>query len=152
MSLVVSIETSSLTKNQKEIVKVIYNELKNIVLELINEIKDTDIDNISVEDITKKIFIIISQSIKIVEKTKVNNNKLDGADKKQIVLELGKILLVTEIPDKNVTDIIIPIYDAVAEEILETIIDVSSQVNTEIKKGCGVLLTKIKEKLSQCIK
>ena len=30
MSLVVSIETSSLTKNQKEIVKVIYNELKTI--------------------------------------------------------------------------------------------------------------------------
>jgi len=151
MSLQISIESSSLTKTQKQIVQVVYNELKNVIMELINDLKQIDVENIYIEDISKKIFIIISQSIKIVEKTKVNNKKLEGADKKQIVLELGKIVLYTEIPDTNITSVIIPIYDTIAEEILETIIDVSSQVNTEVKKGCGIIFSKIKEKINKCV-
>ena len=152
MSLEITIESSSLTKDQKVIVKAIYNELKTLILDVINELKHMDSECISVEDISKKIFIIISQCIKLVEKTKVNNESLQGADKKQIVLELGKIVIITEVPDKNITDTIVPIYDAVAEEILETIIDVTSHVNTEVKKGCGILFTKIKEKISACIR
>ena len=151
MSLEISIESSSLTKNQKKIVNAIYNELKETITDLIEEFKTVDVDNISIEDVSKKVFIIISQCIKIIEKVKVNQKKLSGADKKQIVLELGKIVLKTEIPDDNVTSIIIPIYDAVAEEILETIIDVSSQVNTEVKKGCGIIFNKLKEKMSNCL-
>lgn len=151
MSLEISIESSSLTKNQKKIVNAIYNELKETITDLIEEFKTVDVDNISIEDVSKKVFIIISQCIKIIEKVKVNQKKLSGADKKQIVLELGKIVLKTEIPDDNVTSIIIPLYDAMAEEILETIIDVSSQVNTEVKKGCGIIFNKLKEKMSNCL-
>ena len=144
MSLQITLESSSLTKYQKQIVNVIYSELKQIISELIDELKELNIDDISVEEISKTIFIIISQCIKIVEKTKVNNKNLDGADKKQIVLELGKIVLYTEISDTNITSVIIPIYDTIAEDILETIVDVSSQVNTEVKKGCGIILDKLK--------
>jgi hypothetical protein len=151
MSLEVTIESSSLTKYQKQIVKVVYTELKNNILEVIEEIKQMDPNNISIEEISKKILIIISQCIKIIEKTKVNKKPLEGADKKQIVLELGKITISTEIEDNNITSVILPIYDTVAEDILETIIDVSSHVNIEVKKGCAVLFTKIKHKLSQCL-
>ena len=86
MSLEITIESSSLTKDQKVIVKAIYNELKTLILDVINELKHMDPECISIEDISKKIFIIISQCIKLVEKTKVNNKSLQGADKKQIVL------------------------------------------------------------------
>ena len=152
MSLQVTIESSSLTPYQKTIVQVVYTELKNQLMTIINEIKEINIEAISVEDISKYIFIIISKCIKLVEKTKVNNKKLSGSDKKQIVLELGKIAIYTEIDNESITEIIIPIYDTVAEEILETIIDVSSHVNTEVRKGCLQLFNKIKHNILGCLR
>ena len=152
MSLQVTIESSSLTPYQKTIVKVVYTELKKQLMTIINEIKEINIEAIEVEDISKYIFIIISKCIKLVEQTKVNNKKLSGADKKQIVLELGKIVIYTEIDNDSITEIIIPIYDTVAEDILETIIDVSSHVNTEVRKGCLCLFTKIKHNLAGCLR
>lgn len=151
MSLIVTIENYSLTDYQKQIVKVVYDEIKPMIISIIEEFKQMDIDHVSPEDISKNIFVIISTCIKIIEKTKVNNKNIDGSDKKQIVLELGKIIINTEIDNTSITNIINPIYDALAEEILETLIDVSSHVNTEVKKGCLVLFVKIKEKLSQCL-
>ena len=151
MSLIVNIENYSLTEYQKQIVKVIYDEIKPLIKSIIDELKNIDVNDISPEDISKKIFTIVTTCIKIVEKTKVNHQKISGSDKKQIVLELGKIIINTEIKDTTITDIINPIYDVLAEEVLETVIDVSSHVNTEVKKGCGVLYNKLKEKLTQCI-
>jgi|TARA_B110000211_G_C14048785_1_gene540222 hypothetical protein len=151
MSLIVTIENYSLTDYQKQIVKVVYDEIKPMILSVIEELKNINVDNVSPEYISKNIFVIISTCIKIIEKTKVNNKNIDGSDKKQIVLELGKIIINTEIDNTSITNIINPIYDALAEEILETLIDVSSHVNTEVKKGCLVLFVKIKEKLSQCL-
>ena len=151
MSLIVTIENYSLTDYQKQIVKVVYDEIKPMILSVIEELKNINVDNVSPEYISKNIFVIISTCIKIIEKTTVNNKNIDGSDKKQIVLELGKIIINTEIDNTSITNIINPIYDALAEEILETLIDVSSHVNTEVKKGCLVLFVKIKEKLSQCL-
>jgi|TARA_B110000902_G_C14070245_1_gene498998 hypothetical protein len=151
MSLIVNIENYSLTEYQKQIVKVVYDEIKPVILSIIEELKQIDINNVSPEDISKKIFIIVTTCIKIIEKTKVNNKKIDGGDKKQIVLELGKIIINTEIDNTSITDIINPIYDTLAEDVLETVIDVSSQVNTEVKKGCLIMFVKLKEKISQCI-
>ena len=151
MSLIVTIENYSLTEYQKQIVKVVYDEIKPMIISIINEFKQMDIDHVSPEDISKKIFVIISTCIKILEKTKVNNKKIKGSDKKQIVLELGKIIINTEIDNTAITDVINPIYDTLAEEVLETLIDVSSHVNTEVKKGCVVLFVRLKEKLSQCL-
>jgi len=151
MSLIVTIDNYSLTDYQKLIVKVVYDEIKPMIASIIEEFKQIDIEHVSPEDISKKIFVIISICIKIIEKTKVNNKKIDGSDKKQIVLELGKIIINTEIDNTSITSVINPIYDALAEEVLETLIDVSSNVNTEVKKGCLVLFVKLKEKLSQCL-
>ena len=151
MSLIINIENYSLTEYQKQIVKVVYDEIKPLILSIIEELKKIDINNVLPEDISKYIFIIVSTCIKIIEKTKVNNKKIDGGDKKQIVLELGKIIINTEIDNTAITDIINPIYDTLAEDVLETVIDVSSQVNTEVKKGCLIMFVKLKEKLSQCI-
>ena len=151
MSLIVTIENYSLTDYQKQIVKVVYDEIKPMISSIIDEFKQMNIENVSPEDISKKIFVIISTCIKIIEKTKVNNKKIEGSDKKQIVLELGKIIINTEIDNTSITDVINPIYDALAEEVLETLIDVSSHVNTEVKKGCLVLFVNLKEKLSQCL-
>jgi predicted transcriptional regulator len=151
MSLIVTIENYSLTDYQKQIVKVVYDEIKPMISSIIDEFKQMNIENVSPEDISKKIFVIISTCIKIIEKTKVNNKKIEGSDKKQIVLELGKIIINTEIDNTSITDVINPIYDSLAEEVLETLIDVSSHVNTEVKKGCLVLFVNLKEKLSQCL-
>lgn len=150
MSLNIQIESSSLTPSQKKIVSVIYIELKKNLITIIDSLKDLDIENIAIEDISKQMFVIISHSIKLVEKTKVNNKKIYGSDKKQIVLELGKILINTEINNTDITDIINPIYDTISEEILETIIDVSSHVNTNVKKGCMFLFNILKQKISVC--
>ena len=151
MSLIVTIENYSLTDYQKQIVKVVYDEIKPMIISIIEEFKQMDIDHVSPEDISKNIFVIISTCIKILEKTKVNNKKIEGSDKKQIVLELGKIIINTEIDNTSITDVINPIYDTLAEDVLETLIDVSSHVNTEVKKGCLVLFVRLKEKLSQCL-
>ena len=151
MSLIVTIENYSLTDYQKQIVKVVYDEIKPMIISIIEEFKQMDIDHVSPEDISKNIFVIISTCIKILEKTKVNNKKIEGSDKKQIVLELGKIIINTEIDNTAITDVINPIYDTLAEDVLETLIDVSSHVNTEVKKGCLVLFVRLKEKLSQCL-
>ena len=151
MSLIVTIENYSLTDYQKQIVKVVYDEIKPMISSIIDEFKEMDIEHVSPEDISKKIFVIISTCIKIIEKTKVINKKIEGSDKKQIVLELGKIIINTEIDNASITDVINPIYDSLAEEVLETLIDVSSHVNTEVKKGCLVLFVNLKEKLSQCL-
>ena len=151
MSLIVTIENYSLTDYQKQIVKVVYDEIKPMIASIIDEFKEMNIEHVSPEDISKKIFVIISTCIKIIEKTKVNNKKIEGSDKKQIVLELGKIIINTEIDNASITDVINPIYDSLAEEVLETLIDVSSHVNTEVKKGCLVLFVNLKEKLSQCL-
>ena len=151
MSLIVTIENYSLTDYQKQIVKVVYDEIKPMIISIIEEFKQMDIDHVSPEYISKNIFVIISTCIKILEKTKVNNKKIEGSDKKQIVLELGKIIINTEIDNTAITDVINPIYDTLAEDVLETLIDVSSHVNTEVKKGCLVLFVRLKEKLSQCL-
>ena len=151
MSLIVTIENYSLTDYQKQIVKVVYDEIKPMISSIIEEFKEMDIEHVSPEDISKNIFVIISTCIKIIEKTKVNNKKIEGSDKKQIVLELGKIIINTEIDNTSITGVINPIYDALAEEVLETLIDVSSHVNTEVKKGCLGLFVNLKEKLSQCL-
>ena len=151
MSLIINIDNYSLTDYQKSIVKAVYDEIKPLIISVIEELKNIDVENVKVENLSKHIFVIITMCIKIIEKTKVNNKKIDGSDKKQIVLELGKIIINTEIDNTAITNDINPIYDALAEEVLETVIDVSSHVNTEVKKGCTIMFVKLKEKLSQCL-
>ena len=108
-------------------------------------------ENVAFDELSKNIFMIVTTCIKIIEKTKVNNKKIDGSDKKQIVLELGRIIINTEIDNTSNTDVINPVYDTLSEEVLETVIDVSSHVNTNVKKGCLILFVRLKEKLSLCL-
>ena len=68
MSLIVTIENYSLTDYQKQIVKVVYDEIKPMILSVIEELKNINVDNVSPEYISKNIFVIISTCIKIIEK------------------------------------------------------------------------------------
>mgnify|MGYP006090368369 CR=1 FL=1 len=151
MSLIINIENYSLTEYQKSIVKAIYDEIKPLIISVIDDLKKIDLENVAIEELSKNIFMIVTICIKIIEKTKVNNKKIGGSDKKQIVLELGRIIINTEIDNTSITDVINPVYDTLAEEVLETVIDVSSHVNTKVKKGCLILFVRLKEKLSQCL-
>ena len=66
----------------------------------------------------------IAQVIKEIEHVKINGNTPTGTNKKAVVIELGRIL----IKEINEPDIVM-VYNIIAEQIIESMIDVSKSVN-----------------------
>ena len=64
-----------------------------------------------------------------------NDKKIAGSSKKGAVIELGRLLIKQVIHDDKLKQTILPIYDLVAEQTLEAIIDVSHVVNTKMKEA-----------------
>ena len=116
------ISESTLTEEQKKLATQLYDSTKEAIKSFI----DSSLNN------TVKITKTISQLIKQLEGVKVNGKSLSGADKKAVAIQLGRILIKEVTPaDKGE---ILMIYDLVAEQTLEAIIDVSKVVNVAVKK------------------
>lgn len=123
--IVITFTDDSLSKEQKEIIKLIYSKAKESVQTLINNM---NMDN------ALKITYTLAQIIKMLEKVNLNGNKVSGASKKQIAFELFKLLLNDLIQDENIKLTILALFNTVGEEILETLVDVSKNVNTTINQ------------------
>lgn len=110
---------SNLTEYQKKLALNIYDTAKHSIQSFIS----SDIN------ISLKITMLIGQMITLIEKVKT---KPTGADKKAVVLQLGRILLREVTSDSN----IFTMYDLFSDTALETMIRVSKVANVEIITKC----------------
>lgn len=121
----------ALTEEQKQVIQLIYGKAKQAT-ESILQNKNTDT--------TIQITQTIGQLIKIVEYVKINDKKIAGSSKKGIVIELGRLLIKEIVQDNAVKHTILSIYDIVAEQTLEMMIDVSQVVNTKMREASTTCL------------
>ena len=102
---------TELTAAQKMVLATMYVDVKETVEKILTVSSVSDIVRIAQS---------IAEIIKRLEAT-----SLVGADKKRIALELTRDL----IKDVLHSDSVLAIYDAIAEDILETMVDVSRTLN-----------------------
>jgi hypothetical protein len=60
-----------------------------------------------------------------------------GKDKKEITLELGRILIKDVVKEDEKRVILLMIYDSISEQLLETMVDVSHHLNIKVKELTG---------------
>ena len=119
------ISISKLSEDQQKLAKYIYDSAKQAVQSFMS---DNSLNN------TIKITMMLGQIIKQIETVKICGKVPTGSDKKAIVIQVGNIIL----KEINQPEIIM-IYDIIADQTLETIIDVSKVVNVyaqEIATSC----------------
>jgi hypothetical protein len=126
-----SISESSLTDEQKKLATQIYDKTKAAIQSFIN---DASLNN------TVKITKTLGQVIKQLEGVQSAN----GADKKAVAIQLGRILIKEVMPDDKGEAEVLVMYDLVAEPTLEAMIEVSRVVNVAVQelatKCCPSLL------------
>jgi len=121
MSIISAVDDfSSLTKQQKEILSVVFEKVKVSVEDIMI---DMDISN------HIKIMHLISSVIKIVEGLTV---KITGVDKKVIALACGRKCIKMM---KDHLDMLL-LYDMIAETAMETMIDVSRHLHVKEGSEC----------------
>ena len=127
------INESSLTDDQKKLANLMYDSTKSAIQSFM---ADNSLSN------ALKITKTIGQIIKQVESVKIDGKTPTSADKKAIVIQLGRILIKELI--SNDEDEILVLYDLMAEQTLEAMIDVSRVVNVVVQemaaKCCPSLL------------
>jgi hypothetical protein len=119
------ISEGSLSEDQKKLALTIYESVKESVKDFVS---DPNINN------TIKITKVIGQVIKHLENTKIEGKVITGADKKVIAIQLGRILIKEVMPDDKGEAEILMIYDLIAEETLEAMIEVSKVVNVAVQE------------------
>jgi hypothetical protein len=132
-TIVISTDSDALTKQQKEILSVVFEKVKASVEDIMI---DMDLSN------HIKIMQIISSIIKIVEGLTVMKKTLSGVDKKVIALACGRKCIKMM---KDHLDMLL-LYDAIAETAMETMIDVSRNLNVkEVSECCMGFLSLCKK-------
>jgi hypothetical protein len=118
---------SNLSEDQKKYAAFVYDSTKLLIQEFIL----TDMNDIL------KITFMISKIVKQIENVKIYKKYPTGMDKKAITIELGRIFIKDMIPDSKS---IMMVYDVIAEPTLETMIDVSNNVNVSVATCCPTIL------------
>jgi hypothetical protein len=132
-TIVISTDSDALTKQQKEILSVVFEKVKASVEDIMI---DMDLSN------HIKIMQIISSIIKIVEGLTVMKKTLSGVDKKVIALACGRKCIKMM---KDHLDMLL-LYDMIAETAMETMIDVSRNLNVkEVSECCMGFLSLCKK-------
>lgn len=122
------LEDNRLTAEQKNIVKLIYNTAKETVEGILTTANVSDVIKITQS---------IAAIIKLLEMVTINNAKVAGSNKKKVALELTKDLIKDIIKDESMKANIIAMYDMVAEQTLETLIDVSRTLNVAVQNAAS---------------
>lgn len=117
------ISESSLSEEQKKLASSIYESVKEAIKGFI---EDPNVNN------TVKITKVIGQVIKQLE-----NTKATGGDKKAVAIQLGRILIKEVTPDDKGEAEILMVYDMVAEQTLEAMIEVSKVVNVAVQEAAA---------------
>jgi len=119
------ISESTLSEDQKKLATSIYETVKPAVQGFIS---DPDVNS------TVKITKVIGQVIKQLVNTKIEGKAPTGADKKAVAIQLGRILIKEVTPDDKGEAEILMVYDLVAEQTLEAMIEVSKVVNVAVQE------------------
>ena len=119
---------NKLSQEQTKVLKLVYDKIKESTELLLYHPK---------LDHTVKLTQMIASIIKLLESIKINDLLLSGKDKKQISLELGRILIKDVVKEDEKRVILMMIYENTSEQVLETMIDVSHHVNIKIKELSG---------------
>jgi hypothetical protein len=119
------ISESSLSEDQKKLATSIYESVKPAVEGFIS---DPDVNS------TIKITKVLGQVIKQLETTKIEGKVMTGTDKKVVAIQLGRMLIKEVTPDDKGEAEILMVYDLVAEQTLEAMIEVSKVVNVAVQE------------------
>jgi DUF1009 family protein len=129
-----------LSEEQTKVLKIVYDKIKESTDLLLHHPK---LEN------ALKLTQMIASIIKLLESIKINDILLSGKDKKQIALELGKKLIEDLIKEGEKKIILLMMYDSAAEQLLETMVDVSHHLNVKVKEiassCCDGLLSLLKK-------
>ena len=129
-----------LSEEQTKVLKIVYDKIKESTDLLLHHPK---LEN------ALKLTQMIASIIKLLESIKINDILLSGKDKKQITLELGKKLIEDLIKEDEKRIILLMMYDSAAEQLLETMVDVSHHLNVKVKEiassCCDGLLSLLKK-------
>jgi len=130
------ISESSLTDEQKILARHTYDSVKESVTTLMADV------NINT---TIKVTKTIGQLIRELENTQLDGKQISGQDKKAVAIQVGRILIKELTPDDKGEAEILMVYDLIAEQTLEAMIEVSKVVNVAIQevatKCCPGLLS-----------
>jgi hypothetical protein len=119
------------TEEQLEIIALIYAKAKEIA----ETIVQMDIPS------AMKVSKMIAEMIKLLEGVTIHNKKISGKTKKHIAITLSRNLI-CKTADESSKDKILGAFDDIADQMLETLIDVSRNVNVqEIASSCCKDLT-----------
>lgn len=133
------IKELTLTSEQRHIVTLVYSDAQS-ASQLI--LKDDSLS--SAVKVTK----LLSELMKILEKTKINGAKLSGSNKKAVALELVKHLIRDTSPDAAN---LLSSAESMGEQLLETLADISRNLNMQvvekiIETGCCGLVEALLKK------
>lgn len=121
-------DTVKLDKEGEHIVSLVYNEAKAAAEPILHDA------NMSV---SVKVTKLLAALMKIMEKTHVNGSKIPGAKKKAVVLYLLRQLMKDIVADIPVQSYLISKAEAIGESLLETLADISRNVNIpEVAASC----------------
>jgi hypothetical protein len=115
-------DEDKLSAEQKVIIKSVYEKVKESIETILNA-KDVE----SAIKITQTIATVI----KLLEKFSVGNKPISGASKKLIALELVRTLISDLVKDESIKNNILAMYDTIGESTLETLVDVSRNLNVK---------------------
>jgi len=121
--IIAVIDDSALTTEQKEILSVVFEKVKDSVESIVTNM---DISN------HIKIMQIISSVMKVVEGLTIMKKTISGIDKKAIALACGRKCIKMM---NNHLDMLL-LYDLIAETAMETMIDVSRNLNVNVVSEC----------------
>jgi hypothetical protein len=118
-------EVSKLTEEQEEVLKSVYENAKSASETILHE---PSVSN------TIKVAKIVGQTIKRLEEAVKLGKKLAGKDKKIVAMELCRRTIKELIKDEGLKLHILNKFDTIGEQMLETMIDVSNDLNKHIEK------------------
>ena len=112
--------TVKLDKEGEHIVSLVYDEAKAAAEPILH---DTGLS------VSVKVTKLLAALMKIMEKTKVDGSKIPGLKKKAVVLYLLRQLMKDVVADIPVQSYLISKAEAIGESLLETLADISRNVN-----------------------
>jgi hypothetical protein len=120
--------TVKLDKEGERIVSLVYHEAK---AEAEPILKDANLS------VSVKVTKLLAALMKIMERTKVDGSKIPGVKKKAVVLYLLRQLMKDIVDDIPVQSYLISKASAIGETLLETLADISRNVNIpEVAATC----------------
>ena len=118
------VTVSTLTEEQQKVLHFVYDSAKGFAAEVFAR---------SSLPAALQITQLMAGIMKQMETLEFAGSKLTGATKKAVAIELGRTLIADLIQDATVKAVILPLYDTMADSLLETMIDVSQHVNVAVK-------------------